>query len=62
MSDIWDANCEKLIGYTLRVGGRGSGLEDRRNWDTYLVDGEVKRIGVNEGKKMMELAPKRKGK
>jgi DNA (cytosine-5)-methyltransferase 1 len=55
MSDIWDADCEKLIGYTLRVGGRGSGLDDRRNWDTYLVDGEVKRIGVNEGKKMMGL-------
>jgi DNA (cytosine-5)-methyltransferase 1 len=55
MADIWNAHCEKQIGYTLRVGGRGSGLDDRRNWDTYLVDGKAKRIGVEEGKKMMGL-------
>ncbi|MDD3794209.1 MAG: DNA cytosine methyltransferase [Candidatus Gracilibacteria bacterium] len=52
MSDIFGGKCEKKIGYTLRVGGRGSNIDDRRNWDSYLVDGKVKRIGVNEGKKM----------
>jgi DNA (cytosine-5)-methyltransferase 1 len=55
MADIWNGDCDKQIGYTLRVGGRGSGLDDRRNWDTYLVDGEAKRIGIKEGKKMMGL-------
>lgn len=55
MSDIWNEKCNKEIGYTLRVGGRGSGLNDRRNWDTYLVDGKEKRIGQKEGKKMMGL-------
>jgi DNA (cytosine-5)-methyltransferase 1 len=55
MSDILGGHCEKKIGYTLRVGGRGSGVHDRRNWDSYIVDGKVKRIGIEEGKKMMGL-------
>ncbi len=55
MSDIWNGECLKEIGYTLRVGGRGSKIDDRRNWDSYLVDGEVKRLGVEEGKKMQGL-------
>jgi DNA (cytosine-5)-methyltransferase 1 len=53
MSDIFDGDCSKTIGYTLRVGGRGSGLKDRRNWDTYLVDGKERRLTPKEGKKMM---------
>ena len=35
------------------MGGRGSGVNDRRNWDSYFVDGKVRRIGPEEGKKMM---------
>jgi DNA (cytosine-5)-methyltransferase 1 len=42
----------RTLGYTLRVGGRGSGLGDRRNWDTYLVNGNEKRIGPSEGLKL----------
>ena len=53
MSDIFGGKCEKKIGYTLRVGGRGSGINDRRNWDSYIVDGKVKRLTPKEGKKMM---------
>ncbi len=52
MSDIWGGKCEKKIGYTLRVGGRGSKITDRRNWDSYLVDGKIKRLSSNEGLKM----------
>ena len=55
MSDIFGASCEKKIGYTLRVGGRGSVITDRRNWDSYKVDGKIVRLGVEEGKKMMGL-------
>jgi DNA (cytosine-5)-methyltransferase 1 len=40
------------IGYTLRVGGRGSGLNDRRNWDTYEVDGRTVRLEPMQGLKM----------
>lgn len=52
MTDIFGARCNKTVGYTLRVGGRGSGLGDRRNWDTYLVDGKETRIGPKEGLKL----------
>lgn len=55
MSDVFGEPCEKSIGYTLRVGGRGSAITDRRNWDSYMVNGKVKRLGVKEGKKMMGL-------
>ncbi len=52
MSDVWGGNCSREIGFTLRVGGRGSKIDDRRNWDAYLVDGEVKQLGVEQGKKL----------
>lgn len=52
MSDIWGGSCSREIGFTLRVGGRGSSIDDRRNWDSYLVDGVVKRLSPKEGKKM----------
>jgi len=55
MSDIFGEPCNKEIGYTLRVGGRGSGLMDRRNWDTYSLSGRTVRIGSKEGIKMMGL-------
>ncbi len=53
MSDVLGAACPRRIGFTLRVGGRGSGLHDRRNWDSYLADGKVRVLKPNEGKKMM---------
>lgn len=53
MDDIWQGCCNKKIGFTLRVGGRKSGLHDRRNWDTYLVNGEEKVLGPKEGLRMM---------
>lgn len=52
MSDVWGGDCTKRVGFTLRCGGRGSGLHDRRNWDTYLVDGQIRRLSPKEGKKM----------
>lgn len=55
MSDVWGGTCPKKVGYTLRVGGRGSGLHDRRNWDSYIVNGVEKRLTPKEGKKMMGL-------
>lgn len=55
MSDIFGEPCNKEIGYTLRVGGRGSGLMDRRNWDTYSLSGRTVRLSSKEGIKMMGL-------
>ena len=52
MSDVWGGVCSREIGFTLRVGGRGSPIGDRRNWDSYLVDGEVKQLTYVEARKM----------
>ncbi len=53
MSDIFNAECNKRIGFTLRVGGRGSKINDRRNWDSYLVNNEIVRLTPKEGALMM---------
>lgn len=55
MSDVFGEPCEKDVGFTLRVGGKGSGIDDRRNWEFYRVAGEVRRIGIDESKKMMAI-------
>lgn len=52
MSDIFGGECDKEIGYTLRVGGRGSKITDRRNWDAYRVNGKIVQLGPKEGLKM----------
>jgi len=52
MSDVWGGKCSRDIGFTIRVGGRGSQIGDRRNWDAYLVDGKVCRLSHVEAKKM----------
>lgn len=52
MSDIFGEPCNKSVGYTLRVGGKGSGVNDRRNWDAYMVNGGVRKITSVEGRKM----------
>lgn len=52
MSDVFGAKVSRDIGFTLRVGGKGSKITDRRNWDSYWVDGKVKRLSSREGKKM----------
>jgi len=52
MSDVFNGKVDREVGFTLRVGGRGSGLHDRRNWDAYIVDGEEKRLSPKEGLRM----------
>lgn len=53
MSDIFGEKCSRDIGFTLRVGGRGSSIDDRRNWDAYLVANKVTRLNPQTGKMMM---------
>jgi len=52
MSDVFGEPCNKPIGYTLRVGGKSSGINDRRNWDSYMVSGGIRKITSVEGRKM----------
>lgn len=61
LSDIFNGKCtydkegirQRDIGYTLRVGGRGSVITDRRNWEFYWVNGKIHRLTVDEGKEIM---------
>ena len=52
MSDVMKGKVDREIGFTLRVGGGSSPIEDRRNWDGYIVDGFLRRISPEEGKKL----------
>ncbi len=52
MSDVWEGDCSREIGFTIRVGGRGSKINDRRNWDAYLVNGEIRQLSPKEAIKM----------
>ena len=52
MSDVMKGEVDRDVGYTLRVGGRASGINDRRNWDCYRVNGKVRQLKAEEGKMM----------
>lgn len=53
MSDVFEGECSRKVGKTIIVGGRGSRINDKRNWDAYLVDGQIKVLTLKEAKKMM---------
>jgi DNA (cytosine-5)-methyltransferase 1 len=68
MSDImngevtyYESDKIRDIGFTLRCGGRGSGVHDRRNWDWYVVDGKPKQIFEKEGLLMQGFVTKGRG-
>lgn len=52
MSDVWGEKCTRDIGFTIRIGGRGSEITDRRNWDCYSVGGALKKLSYIEARKM----------
>jgi DNA (cytosine-5)-methyltransferase 1 len=56
MSDVWGGECSREIGFTIRVGGRGSNINDRRNWDAYLFVGIFKKLKKEHAKKMQGFA------
>ncbi|MCX2746253.1 DNA cytosine methyltransferase [Arthrobacter sp. MI7-26] len=57
MSDILRGKCQRDIGRTVLVGGRGHRLGHRRNWDGYLVDGTEHRLTVAEAAAMQGFPP-----
>jgi DNA (cytosine-5)-methyltransferase 1 len=48
LSDILGGHVDRKIGFTVRVGGRNSPIDDRHNWDGYRVDGIEKRLTVGQ--------------
>lgn len=52
MTDVMGGHVDRQVGFTLRVGGRGSGVHDRRNWDSYIVDGVPTKLTPEQAKIM----------
>ena len=52
MSDVMGGKVDREIGLTLRVGGKSSPINDRRNWDGYLVNGKPRRLTPKEALRM----------
>ncbi len=48
LSNYLNKNFEKTEAYTIRCGGRNSGLNDRHNWDGYLVDKKEYRLTIED--------------
>lgn len=52
LSDYLGQNFKKDIAYTLRCGGKNSPINDRHNWDGYLVDDKEYRLTIEDGLKL----------
>ena len=50
LSDVLKGKVERDYAFTIRIGGRRSGINNRYNWDSYKVDGEVRYITPEECK------------
>lgn len=48
LSDVLGGIVERKYGFTVRIGGRRSGIDNRYNWDSYKVNGEVRYITPEE--------------
>ena len=44
LSELLGKNFEKKVAYTIRCGGRNSPIDDKHNWDGYIVDGKEYRL------------------
>ena len=45
-------NFKKEVAYTLRCGGKNSPIDDRHNWDGYIVDDKEYRLSIEDGLKL----------
>ncbi len=48
LSDVLEVLVKKDIANTVRSSGRSSGIHDRHNWDTYEVDGGLRKLTPRE--------------
>lgn len=47
-SEIMGGKTERDYSFTIRIGGRRSGIDNRFNWDCYMVDGKARYITPSE--------------
>lgn len=57
LSDIMKGETEREYGFTVRVGGRHSGISNKFNWDCYTVDGSVRYITPEECLQLQGFPP-----
>lgn len=48
LSDVMRGETEREYAFTIRIGGRRSGIDNKYNWDCYRVDGALHYITVEE--------------
>lgn len=48
LSDIMKGDTEREFAFTIRIGGRRSGINSKFNWDCYMVDGKERYITIKE--------------
>lgn len=48
LGHVMQGKTERDYAFTIRIGGRRSGLHNRFNWDCYVVDGKARYIRVEE--------------
>lgn len=48
LSEYLGRNFEKKVAYTIRCGGRMSPINDKHNWDGYIVDGNEYRLTIED--------------
>jgi DNA (cytosine-5)-methyltransferase 1 len=44
LEELFEGEVERKYAFTVRIGGRRSGINNRYNWDAYKVNGEVQYI------------------
>jgi DNA (cytosine-5)-methyltransferase 1 len=52
LSKYMNKNFEKNIAYTIRCGGKSSPINDKHNWDGYIVDNEEYRLSISDALKL----------
>ena len=48
LSEILGGKTEREFAYTIRIGGRHSGIDNKFNWDCYKVDNEPRYLTIEE--------------
>jgi DNA (cytosine-5)-methyltransferase 1 len=48
LAKVMGGKVEREFAFTVRIGGRRSGINNRYNWDSYVVDGSVRYITPEE--------------
>ena len=57
LSEFFDKKFKKDTAYTIRCGGRHSPINDRHNWDGYMVDGKEYRLTIDDCLKLQGFEP-----